>query len=606
MDQPDVHRFSPPESKVALFRSLFRGRDDVYARRFENRRTGKSGYSPACANEWAHGICEKPRIKCSACPHQRFLPVTDGAIRWHLSGSDDAGHDFVMGVYPLLRDETCFFLAIDLDKKNWQDDARAMMETCRRFELPTTVERSRSGNGGHLWFFFDKAISSNLARKLGTFLLTETMDARPGIGLDSYDRLFPNQDTLPQGGFGNLISLPLQRLPRKRGHSVFLNDDFEPHPDQWAWLSSIRRVQTETIETLVERAERKGRIIGVRLFPVDDHEAQPWQPSPSRPSVQFPSDGLPPKPVELILGNQIYLAKDQLTPSLQNRLIRIAAFQNPEFYKAQAMRLPTYGTPRIIGCAEDFPQHLGLPRGCLEDVQALFSELKVPVSLRDERFSGQRLEVEFQGRLHPEQETAAQIMMSHETGILSATTAFGKTVVAAWLIAQRKTNTLVLVHRRQLQEQWVQRLATFLNLSPNEIGRIGGGRKKPTGFLDVALIQSLSRKGTVLDCVADYGHLIVDECHHLSAASFEQVVRKAKAKFVTGLSATVTRKDGHHPIIFMQCGPVRYRVDAKDQAAVRPFEHTVHVHPTDFRPLKPAAEDRRVQFQKLYTELVTD
>ncbi len=601
-----VHRLSPPEVKIALFRALFRGRDEVYARRFESRRTGKTGYAPACANEWAPGVCEKPRIKCAACPHQRFLPVTDDAIRWHLSGRDDAGREFVMGVYPLLRDETCIFLALDFDKRNWREDARAALDTCRRLDLPAALERSRSGNGGHLWLFFEEAIPATLARKLGSHLLTETMDRQPGIGLDSYDRFFPNQDTLPRGGFGNLIALPLQQAPRERGNSVFLDDDFETHVDQWALLSTIRRIDRTTVETIITHAERKGRVMGVRFFPLGDDDAEPWLARPSRHHQERPCDGPLPKQLDLVLGNQIYIAKDQLTPGLQNRLIRIAAFQNPAFYKAQAMRLPTYGTPRIISCAEEFPQHMGLPRGCLEEVQSLLSDLNVDTVLRDERHPGRPLEVEFQGRLHAEQETAAKVVLAYDTGVLSATTAFGKTVVAAWLIAKRRVNTLVLVHRRQLMEQWVERLATFLDVWPNQIGRIGGGRKKPTGLLDVALIQSLSRKGVVQDLVGDYGHLIVDECHHLSAASFEQVVRQAKARFVTGLSATVARKDGHHPIIFMQCGPVRHRVDAKEQAAARPFEHTVHVRPTDFRPLRPAPEDQRTQFQELYSELIGD
>jgi superfamily II DNA or RNA helicase/very-short-patch-repair endonuclease len=602
---PLIDRHASPEAKIALFRSLFRGRDDVYARRFENPRTGKSGYSPACGNEWVRGVCDKPRIKCSACPHQRFLPVTDDAVRWHLSGQEDGGRDFAMGIYPLLRDETCFFLAIDLDKQNWRDDVRAMMETCSCFRLPVALERSRSGNGGHLWFFFEEAIPANLARQLGAFLLTETMHNRPGIGLDSYDRFFPNQDTLPKGGFGNLIALPLQKAPRERGNCVFLDDDFNPHPDQWALLSSIRRLNRSAVETIVADAERKGRVVGVRLYPMDD-EAKPWLTLPSRRRTDLPSGETLPKRIELTLGNQIYIARDQLDPGWQNRLLRIAAFQNPEFYKAQAMRLPTYGKPRIIGCAEDFPRHIGLPRGCLEEVQALFAATGVQVDLRDERVGGQPLELTFQGQLHHEQTIAAQAMLAHETGILSATTAFGKTVVAAWLIARRKASTLVLVHRRQLLEQWVQRLAAFLNVPAAEIGRIGGGRRKPTGRLDVALIQSLCRKGIVHDLVAGYGHVVVDECHHLSAASFEQVVRQAKARFVTGLSATVARKDGHHPIIFMQCGPVRYRVDARQQAAARPFEHAVHVRPTDFRPLNPAADDKRVQFQDLYAELIAD
>lgn len=601
-----IDRLSPVDAKIAVFRSLFRGREDVYARRFESRKTGKSGYSPACGNEWVKGVCDKPRIKCSACSHQRFLPVTDEAVHWHLSGRDDTGQEFVMGLYPMLLDETCFFLAIDFDKQNWRDDALAMLKTCRSRDLPAVLERSRSGNGGHLWLFFEDAIPAVLARKLGALLLTETMDRQPGIGLDSYDRFFPNQDTLPQGGFGNLIALPLQKAPRDQGNSVFIDDQLEPYADQWVTLSAIRRIDRTVVETNVSNAERTGRIVGVRFAPADDDDDRPWLAPPSGRRKEPRCDGPLPKHLELVLGNQIYIAKSELTPSLQNRLIRIAAFQNPEFYKAQSMRLPTFGKPRIIGCAEDHPQHIGLPRGCLDEVQTLLSELRVGFDVCDERLTGQPLDVAFHGDLHAEQEIAGQAMLAHDTGVLSATTAFGKTVVAAWLIAQRGVNTLVLVHRRQLLEQWVQRLATFLELPPKEIGRVGGGRKKPTGRLDVALIQSLSRNGVVQDLVAEYGHIVVDECHHLSAVSFEQVVRQAKAKFVTGLSATVTRKDGHHPIVFMQCGPIRHRVDAKAQAAARPFDHTVQVRPTRFQSLAPGGDDRRFQFQALYAELIAD
>jgi superfamily II DNA or RNA helicase/very-short-patch-repair endonuclease len=310
--------------------------------------------------------------------------------------------------------------------------------------------------------------------------------------------------------------------------------------------------------------------------------------------------------LELVAGNEIYIAKDGLPPGLRNRLLRLAAFQNPEFYKAQAMRLPTYDKPRIIACAEDYPQHIGLPRGCMEDVQQVLSDLNIAAVVHDERCQGQPLDVTFQGTLRPEQKEAADAMLAHEIGVLAATTAFGKTVVAAFLIAERDVNTLVLVHRRQLLDQWVERLSTFLNMDKREIGRIGGGRRKPTGRLDVAVIQSLVRKGVVDDCIGEYGHVIVDECHHLSAHSFEQVVRRAKAKFVTGLSATVTRKDGHHPIIFMQCGPVRHRVNAKAEAMRRPFTHSVLVRPTAFQTAMPPPPDKRVEFTSLYGELVGD
>lgn len=602
----EVHYLSPPAAKIALFRSLFRGREDVYPRRFESRTTGKTGYAPACGNEWVRGICEKPRVKCATCQHRQFLPVTDDTIRWHLSGQDSGGTDFTAGVYPMLLDETCFFLAMDFDKTHWQQDTAAVLATCLRLSVPAALERSRSGNGGHVWIFFDEAIPVAIARRLGSYILTETMECRPDIGLDSYDRFFPNQDTLPRGGFGNLIALPLQKQPRALGNSEFLDEHGTPYPDQWKFLSSIRRMSRSAVQEIVQDAGRRGRIVNVRIAMPDDDAEEPWLAAPSRRSSEPAIKGTLPKSLTLTLADQIYVEKKSLPPELRNRLVRTAAFQNPEFYKAQSMRLPTYDKPRIIACAEEHSQHIALPRGCFEDIQTLLSDLKIGIEIRDERVTGAPLNVTFQGELRPRQQKAVDELLRHETGVLSATTAFGKTVVAAWLIAARGVNTLVLVHRRQLLDQWVERLARFLDVTEKDIGRIGGGRKKPTGRIDVAIIQSLVRKGVVNDCVADYGHVIVDECHHLSAQSFELVARRAKAKFVTGLSATVTRKDGHHPIIFMQCGPVRHTVDAKSEANARPFRHSVFVRPTSFRPITEADSDMRLQFQDLYRELSAD
>jgi superfamily II DNA or RNA helicase/very-short-patch-repair endonuclease len=601
-----VARTSPASDKIALFKSLFRGRSDVYPRRFESRKTGKSGYAPACANEWVRGICEKPRIKCAVCPHRRFLPVTDDVIRWHLSGQDDTGQPFVAGVYPLLLDETCFFLAVDFDKTGWQVDAMAFLQSCRRLGLAAALERSRSGRGGHVWLFFEDAIPAALARRLGSHLLTEAMEDRPDIGLDSYDRLFPNQDTMPQGGFGNLIALPLQKNPRDQNNSVFVDDDVMPWADQWAFLATVGKITRSDVERIVQEAERRGRVLGVRLPPQDEGEDEPWTVPPSRNRKEPRVLGELPQTLELALGNQIYIAKEGLSPGLRNRLLRLAAFQNPEFYKAQAMRLSTWDRPRVIACAEDHPQHVGLPRGCLDELRDALSDLGVGTTMRDERHLGRPIDVTFQGELRVEQHTAAKAMLAHDTGVLAATTAFGKTVIAAWLIAQRGVNTLVLVHRRQLLDQWIERLATFLGLPARSIGRIGGGRSRATGVIDVAIIQSLVKKGTVNDLVADYGQVIVDECHHLSAQSFEQVVRQAKARFVVGLSATVARKDGHHPIIFMQCGPVRHRVNARAQAVARPFEHLVLVQPTTFQAARAPDPDKRVEFQSLYQELIKD
>ena len=334
----------------------------------------------------------------------------------------------------------------------------------RQLGLPASLERSRSGRGGHIWLFFNEPVPAALARRLGSYILTETMERRPDIGLDSYDRFFPNQDTLPKGGFGNLIALPLQKEPRERGNSVFLDEEFNPYPDQWAFLSTIRKIGRDEVERIVRDAEDRGRVVGVRLAPADEDDDAPWTAPPSRRRKEPSLVGPVPESMELVLGNQIYIAKDTLSPGLRNRLLRLAAFQNPEFYRAQAMRLSTYGKPRIIACAEDYPDHIGLPRGCLEDVKGLLSELKIKPLVRDERFEGKPLDVSFHGVLRPEQKVAAEAMGRHDTGVLSATTAFGKTVIAAWLIAQRGVNTLVLVHRRQLLEQWVERLSTFLGL----------------------------------------------------------------------------------------------------------------------------------------------
>lgn len=603
---PAVTNHSTPAEKIALFRSLFRGRDDVYPRRFESRKAGKAGYAPACANEWVRGICEKPRIKCAECSHRAFLPVTDEVVRRHLSGVDELGRDFVMGVYPMLLDETCLFLALDFDKDNWQADAGAFITTCREFEVPVSLERSRSGNGAHVWFFFAEAVSASAARKLGSHLLTETMERRPDLGLDSYDRFFPNQDTLPKGGFGNLIALPLQKKARDRGNSVFLNDRLEPYPDQWAYLSTIQRISRSRVESMAGEAETRGRVLGVRMAGIEEDDDSPRKAPPSRRRKDPPIAGPLPASIEAVLADQIYVLKSDLTPALRNRLMRLAAFQNPEFYRAQVMRLPTYDKPRVVHCAEDHAKHIALPRGCLADARELLDALKIKLIVRDERFAGTPLNVSFQGELRAEQQEAAAAMLKHENGVLSATTAFGKTVLAAWLIAQRGVNTLVLVHRQQLLEQWIERLASFLTMPTKEIGRLGGGRKNLTGKLDVALMQSLVRKGVVDDRVADYGHIVVDECHHLSARGFELVVRRAKARFFTGLSATVARKDGHHPIIFMQCGPVRHRVNARQQAAARPFKHSVLVRPTGFHAQRTPEANPRNEFRNLYEALWRD
>lgn len=596
---------SPTAEKIALFRSLFRGREEVFPRRWENPKSGKSGYSPVCRNEWVRGICGKPQVKCGECPNQAFIPFGDDIIRSHLTGRA-AGNtgDFIAGIYPMRADETCWFLAADFDKKSWKRDIVAFRDTARAKGVPVAIERSRSGNGAHAWIFFEEPVAAGDARRLGALLITATMDRCPDIGFDSYDRFFPSQDTMPAGGFGNLIALPFQSRPRENGNSVFVDDDFCPYEDQWAYLSTIRRLPRSEMLSIVTEAAAAGRILGVQLPPADEDD-EPWAALPSRRNREPPIEGPLPKSVEVVLGNQVYINRSELPPGLVNRIARLAAFQNPEFYAAQAMRLPIFGKPRVIACAELFSKHVALPRGCLDGLTGLLDSVGIAIELRDERQQGQLLTSRFLGELTPEQSTAAAALLEHETGVLAAATAFGKTVVAAKMIAARERNTLVLVHRRQLLEQWVARLQSFLDLPPGGLGIIHGGKKKPTGIIDVALMQSLVRMGVVSDLVANYGHVVVDECHHLSAVGFEAIARAAKAKYVLGLSATVTRKDGHHPIIFMQCGPVRYRVDARQQAASRPFEHKVVFRRTEFQ-LPRHQPDEQPAIQELYAKLAQD
>ena len=591
--------------KIALFRSLFRGREDVFPRRWENPKSGKAGYSPVCRNEWVRGICRKPQIKCGECPSQAFVPFGDDVLRYHLTGrAPDGLSDFTAGVYPMLPDETCWFLVADFDKKSWRKDVSAFRDTARSKGVPVAVERSRSGNGAHAWIFFTEPVSAGDARRLGAALVTATMDSYPEIGFHSYDRFFPSQDTMPAGGFGNLIALPLQFGPRKNGNSVFLDDDLRPYDDQWAYLSTIARLSHENLTSIVTKAASEGQILGVPL-PSTEEEAEPWAAPPSRRKKEPPITGPLPRSIEVIFGNQVYIDRSKLPPTLVNRLARLASFENPEFNAAQAMRLPTFGKPRIISCAELFPKHLALPRGCLDAVLGLLSDADVAVELHDERQQGTALGTRFLGQLTSEQDQAAAALLKYDMGVLAATTAFGKTVIASKMIAVRDRNTLVLVHRRQLLDQWAARLQAFLDIAPDKIGVIHGGKKKPTGIIDIALMQSVGRKGVVADLIADYGHVVVDECHHVSAKGFEIVMREAKTRYMLGLSATVTRKDGHHPIIFMQCGPVRYRVDAKKQATSRPFDHKVVFRRTKFR-LPRSSPDETPTIQELYAKLAQD
>jgi superfamily II DNA or RNA helicase len=588
---------STAAQRIALYRSLFRGREDVFAIRWQNN-DGRSGYMPKADRDWKSylGAKEEDRKKVDRLT-RKYRPLTDDVVREHLVGEQ------TVGLYPLLQDETCWLLAVDFDKKTWQQDAAAFLTACREFQVRAALERSRSGNGGHVWIFFEHAIPAATARKLGCMILTRTMESRHQVGLDSYDRFFPNQDTMPKGGFGNLIALPLQKAPRANGNSVFIDAEFRPYPNQWEFLASIKRMPAEAVDAIVLEAQRRGDLIGVRISIPEDDDIDPWMLPPSRKKADRQIAGPFPKQFQVVQSNLVYVEKNGLPSAMLNRLLCLAAFQNPEFYKAQAMRLPTFNKPRIIACGEDLANYIALPRGCIADVAQLLETHKIDIVIRDERFAGHAINVEFTGQLRPTQQDAAVMIAEHDQGILCAPTAFGKTALAAWMNAARKMNTLVLVHRQQLLDQWHARLAMFLNIPAKSIGQVGGGKSERTGLVDIAIIQSTHDKGGVKDLVAEYGQVIVDECHHLSAFTFEQVMKQVKAKYVLGLTATPERKDGHHPIIYMQCGPIRYKLSARSMNAASPFEHEIIPRLTEFC-LPPERADTTIQ--ELYAALTDD
>ena len=408
---PPVNKEERARKRIALFRDLFRGREDVYARRWEND-DGRHGYMPAAVKDWDAINRSRPEERKKVDQKtRRFLQLTDAVIENHLMGRE------TVGVYPLLSDETCWLLAADFDKKTWEYDSQAFLETCLELSVPAALERSRSGKGGHIWIFFDRALPAITARKLGCVLLTRTMERRHQLGLDSYDRFFPNQDTMPKGGLGNLIALPLQFAPRKSGNSVFIDSDFNPYPDQWQFLSTIRRLSAGTAEEIVAEAQGKGDLVGVRMSITDDEGVQdPWTLPPSRKRKEKPIEGPLPKTVQIVRANLVYVEKKDLPPAMLNRLLRLAAFQNPEFHKAQAMRLSTYDKPRVIACGQEFHQHIAVPRGCLTETLALLEAHTIRPEVRDERYAGTTIEAEFRGQLRPFQEEAVAKITSHDEG----------------------------------------------------------------------------------------------------------------------------------------------------------------------------------------------
>ena len=582
------------QEKVDLFRSLFKGREDVFARRWYSKTSGKAGYQPVCQNEWTP-MCDKRTFKCADCPNRHFSPLTDNDIYRHLEGKDADGRD-VIGLYVLNEDNTCHLLCTDFDDKNcehgYKNDVLAFIDVCRSWNIPCSVERSRSGNGAHVWIFFDNPVLAVKARRLGNAILTEAMSRNGKISFKSYDRFFPNQDTMPEGGLGNLVALPLQGNARKHGNSVFVDENFEPYPDQWEFLLNVGKLSEQLLEDILKKT--------ANIQPLGElsktSESKPWEtPMPKEIGrSDFSSE------VIIIRSNMLYIPLNQLSSKVLNHLKRIASFRNPEFYSKQALRLSTYQTPRIISCADIDDEYLALPRGCEDAVIALLREKDVPYRIEDKCNHGKPISVQFNGVLRDNQQEAVNVLASNSNGVLSATTAFGKTVTAIGLIAKHGVNTLVLVHTKALLDQWVKALEQFLTIDtiPEEnerkrkrrkplspIGTLSSTGNKLHGIIDIALMQSCISDNEVKTFVKEYGMVIADECHHVSAVNFEQILKTVNARYVYGLTATPIRKDGHQPIIFMQCGPIRYSADAKVQMLSQSFERLLVPRFTPFRPI---------------------
>ena len=535
------------EEKVKIFMSYFKGRDDVYPYLSINKENPNiKYYIPACLNEWKKGVCNKTMgKKCKTCQYRENEPLSKEVIYKHMYENKP------IGIYPLLTDDTCYFLALDFDNKNSDNDIKeevlAFLNICDEYKIPAVLERSRSGNGIHIWIFFSTNIKAIIARKLGSLLLSKTMEIS-NLPISSFDRMFPNQDTLPKGGYGNLIALPFQNEPSKYGNTIFIDRNFMKVKNQLEYLKSIHKLTEREVLEIIERLSNETIDIGHEIVNMNKEVL-----TKSKNKIDYP------KSIKVILNDMVYIDKAGLDSIVKNSLRRLATFANPEFYKKQSLRMSVYNVPMVIDCSKEDDKYLKLPRGTYEYLENLCKTNNIKIIKTDKRSKGKKITVSFNGKLREEQQLALDKLLKYDNGILCAPTGFGKTVIGCKLIEERKVNTLILVNKLQLLEQWKDRIKDFLNI--DEVGEISGKKKNITNIIDVASIKSLWNNGDVLDIAKNYGMIIIDECHHTAAYTFEQAINTGNAKYVYGISATPERENGHTPIIKMQCGDIRYKVD---------------------------------------------
>ena len=543
--RPAVDRRSSPREKIGLFRSLFAGRGDVYALRWQNDRSQKSGWSPAVVGGWAN----------SKRPDREYEPLTDAVIERHLAG------DVSAGLYPLLTNDRCRLLACDFDGGSWALDVLAYLDACRQSGLPAVLERSRSGDGGHVWVFFSGPVRAADARKVGAAMLRRAMASRVEIDLSSYDRLFPSQDVMPKGSFGNLIALPLQGGCRKRGTTLFLDPtSLEPYGDQWAFLSAVPRASPDALTAIAE---------SVRPLPIGT-DAVDWEAARDRHPA--------PPAVRATLGGMLSVERIGLPAWLICQLKHLASLHNPKFYENERLRLSNHATPRLIRCYVEELDRLCLPRGLLDAARCVIESAGSRFELDDQRNAPPAIDVVPTITLSQPQLAAVDRLIGHDHAVLVAPTGAGKTVIACAVIAAHRVPTLILVDRTPLVEQWKSRLMEHLGLGRRQLGRVAATAKS-SGIIDVATLQAVARHTDASSLFDGYGLVIVDECHHLPARSFEIAVRDAHCRRWLGLTATPYRRDGLEAIITMQCGPVRHEIALAETAAAALARH-LFVHDT--------------------------
>lgn len=597
--------------KLQLFNDLFVGRRDVYARGFQSKKYNKIGYTPACANVDNVALCQRGRIRCSDCPNRVFDQFDLRAIKMHLQGQDEKGRPFVAGLYPLMPDDTCKLLVVDFDSDNYQTESLSFLSVCDRYHLPAYLERSRSGNGAHVWFFFKDFVKASVARKMASLLLEATMAEHSSVTLASFDRLIPNQDTLPEGGFGNLIALPLQRQPRYQGNSVFVDRQFRPFYDQWQYLATVQKISIPDIHRVIEELTGIEKHFSNQTSPLDQlkesqpFEIKPWEPETDNDQWKRIAESQT-QALTIIQANGLYFDKRELSPKLKSALCRLASFPNPVFFERQAKRFSTRNIPRFITCYEEKGNYLLIPRGLTDKIVGLFNDYHITYELLDKRSLGTRLDVKFQGTLRPKQRLVANQLLKNETGVLCASTGFGKTVIGLYALAQRGVSTLIITNRKELATQWRISAEIFLDLPRESIGTISSGKVKPSGIVDIATVQTLANQKDWQKEISRYGMIIVDECHHAAARQYESILKHYTSKYVLGLSATPRRRDGHQPIVYMQCGPVRYRVNHKKENHSQPLMHRLCVRPTQFKSTLISDGQKKIRIQNIFKELTLD